>query len=321
VPWDLRLKRRLKLRDLDTLLAVAQYGSMAKAAARLSVSQPAISKAIADMEATIGVRLFDRTAQGVEPTMYGRALLKSGVAIFDDLRQGVEEIGFLTDPASGELRIGTTEPMTAWVLPTIIDRLSRQYPRMVFHISQIPAVAMQYDALRERRTELTIGRVPGHAVDDDLQVDVLFHERLHVVVGRQSPWARRRRVELVDLVDQCWALPPPDTLAGGLMADVFRASGLNIPRASVLAVSIQLQRSLLATGRFVSMFPTSILQLEECRTLLKVLSIKLPQRPWPVATIRLKNRTVSPVAQLFMNCAREVAKPLTRISLGTDAHA
>jgi DNA-binding transcriptional LysR family regulator len=101
-------------------------------------------------------------------------------------------------------------------------------------------------------------------------------------------------------------------LAGCLMADVFRASGLSIPRASVLAVSIQLQRSLLATGRFVTMFPTSILQLEESRTLLKVLSIKLPQRPWPVATIRLKNRTVSPVAQLFMDCAREVAKPLAR---------
>jgi DNA-binding transcriptional LysR family regulator len=85
MPWDLRLKRRLKLRDLDTLLAVAQCGSMAKAAAHLSVSQPAVSKAIADMEATIGVRLFERTAQGVELTMYGRVLLKSGVAIFDDL--------------------------------------------------------------------------------------------------------------------------------------------------------------------------------------------------------------------------------------------
>jgi DNA-binding transcriptional LysR family regulator len=312
MPWDHRLKRRLKLRDLDTLLAVAQCGSMAKAAARLAVSQPAVSKAIADMEATIGVRLFDRTAQGAEPTMYGRALMKSGLAVFDDLRQGVEEIGFLADPASGELRIGTTEPMTAWMLPTIIDRLSRQYPRMVFHVSQIPAVAMQYDALRERRTELTIGRVPRHAVDDDLQADVLFYEQLHVVVGRQSPWARRRSVELADLLDECWALPPPDTLAGGLMADVFRASGLDIPRASVLAVSIQLLKSLLATGRFVTMFPTSILQLDENRSLLKALSIKLPQQPWPVATIRLKNRTVSPVAQLFMDCAREVAKPLAR---------
>jgi DNA-binding transcriptional LysR family regulator len=312
VSWDQRLRRRLKLRDLDTLLAVVQCGSMAKAAARLAVSQPAVSKAIADMEATIGIRLFDRTAQGVEPTMYGRALLKSGLAVFDDLRQGVEEIGFLADPASGELRIGTTEPMTAWMLPTIIDRLSKQYPRMAFHVSQIPAVAMQYDALRERRAELTIGRVPGHVVDDDLQADVLFYERLHVVVGRNSPWARRRSVQFADLLDEAWVLPPPDTLAGGLMADVFRASGLDIPRVRVLAVSIQLLKSLLATGRFITLFPTSILQPDENRRLLKVLSIKLPQQPWPVATIRLKNRTVSPVAQLFMDCAREVAKPLAR---------
>jgi DNA-binding transcriptional LysR family regulator len=106
MPWDPRIKRRLKLRDLDTLIAVARLGSMAKAAVHLSLSQPAVSKAIADMEATLGVRLLDRTARGVEPTMYGRALMKSGTLIFDDLRQGVEEIAFLDDPTAGEVRIG-----------------------------------------------------------------------------------------------------------------------------------------------------------------------------------------------------------------------
>src|SRR5262245_25751151 len=82
---DDRQVRRLKLRELRVLLAVTQAGSMAKAAKQLAISQPAVSRAIADMEQTLGVPLFDRTAQGIEPTRYGRALLTRSVAVFDEL--------------------------------------------------------------------------------------------------------------------------------------------------------------------------------------------------------------------------------------------
>jgi DNA-binding transcriptional LysR family regulator len=99
--WDHRVGRRLKLRDLHILLAVAQAGSMAKAATRLAISQPAISRAIADMEHTLKVLLFDRSPQGIEPTQFGRALLKRGVAVFDELKQGVQDIEFLSNPESG----------------------------------------------------------------------------------------------------------------------------------------------------------------------------------------------------------------------------
>jgi DNA-binding transcriptional LysR family regulator len=88
VEWDdKRLGRHLKLRDLNVLLTVARCGSMGKAAAELALSQPAVSKVIADMEFTLGVRLFDRGPQGVEPTIYARALLDRGLIAFDELRQ------------------------------------------------------------------------------------------------------------------------------------------------------------------------------------------------------------------------------------------
>jgi len=81
--WNARFGRRLKLHDLNVLLAVVHAGSMAKAASELAISQPAVSKAIADMEHVLGVRLLDRSPQGVEATRYGRALIKRGTAIFD----------------------------------------------------------------------------------------------------------------------------------------------------------------------------------------------------------------------------------------------
>src|ERR1700759_2634054 len=114
MPWDERTKRRLKLRDLDTLLAVVETGSMGKAAKRLNISQPAVSKAIVELEDALGVQLFDRSRRGVVPTLCGLALRKGGVSIFDDLRQGIQDIDFLSDPTKGEIRLGATEPiMTA----------------------------------------------------------------------------------------------------------------------------------------------------------------------------------------------------------------
>src|SRR3954451_11044316 len=100
-----RIGRRMKLHDLHVLMAVAQEGSMSRAAQLLNTTQPAISKSIADLEHAIGLRLLDRGRQGAEPTEYGRALLNGSVAVFDDLRQAVKNIESLAGPTVGEVRV------------------------------------------------------------------------------------------------------------------------------------------------------------------------------------------------------------------------
>src|SRR5215831_12863958 len=150
---DSLVRRRLKLRDLDMLVAIAQHGSMAKAAAQLSVSQPAVSKAIAEAEQVLGVRLLDRSAQGVEPNLYGRALLKWAAAVFDDINQGVKEIEFLADPTRGELRVGAPEPFVAGLLPAVLERLHGKYPQICIHVKQVASIIEQTRGLRERRRE------------------------------------------------------------------------------------------------------------------------------------------------------------------------
>ncbi len=127
--WADRIGHRIKLRDLHILRAVAQWGSMAKAANQLSVSHPVISKTISDLEHTLGVRLLDRSSQGAEPTVYGRALLKCGTAVFDEMRQGLKQIEFLTNANSGELRIGCPEAMAAGLLPSIAEQFSPSMSR------------------------------------------------------------------------------------------------------------------------------------------------------------------------------------------------
>ena len=309
MPWDHRIRRRLKLRDLDTLLAVASSGSMAKAAGQLSVSQPAVSKAIAEMERTLGVRLFDRTSQGVEPTLYGQALLKWSTAIFDDLRQGVGEIDFLSDPGAGELRIGAGEPMLGGFVPKVIDRLARRYPRISIQVVPLSQWTTQLQALREREIDLQVGRLPHSSAEDDLRSEMLFNERAYIVAAPQHPMARRSKLKLADLMDQRWSLPPAATnVAGQMVADLFRSEGLDLPMNSIITPAIQVHCALLATGCYLAVFPGSLLQFGLQHMPLKVLPVRLQIEAPPVGITMLKKRTLSPVTQLFVECARDVAK-------------
>src|SRR5215813_1677607 len=311
--WDeQRLGRHLKLRELNVLLTVARCGSMGKAAAQLSVSQSAISKAIADMEYTLGVRLLDRSPQGVEPTIYGRALLDRGLVAFDELRQAMKQIEFLADPTAGELRIGATIVVATGFVTAILDQLTRRYPRVVFHVLAAEA-GMSYRALEERKVDLVVTNIFAPLAGEHMQAEVLYEEPQVVVVGAQNKWTRRRKMKLADLMDEPWTLPPPDTLFGSVVAEAFRASGLDVPRATVVTSNISVRNALLATGRFLTMVQGSVLAFPTDSPALKDLPIELPQATRrPVGLITLKNRTLNPVAQLFIDSAREAAKPLAK---------
>jgi DNA-binding transcriptional LysR family regulator len=130
-----RIGQRLKLHDLHVLTTVTQSGSMAEAARQLNTSQPAVSRSIAELEKTLGVRLFDRNRRGIEPTDYGRALLGCSLAVFDEIRQGMRKIEFLINPTAGEIRIGGNEPQIDGLLPAVISQHRRKYPGFSHHVT------------------------------------------------------------------------------------------------------------------------------------------------------------------------------------------
>jgi DNA-binding transcriptional LysR family regulator len=305
-----RVARRLKLRALHILDAVVRSGSMAKAASLLNVTQPAVSKAIVELERALGVRLLDRNPQGVQATIYGHALLKRGTAIFDELKQGVKEIQFLADPTVGEVRIGCGEAFGAGLLPAILERLGRLYPRISYHMVLTTSPEEELQVLRERRVDLLLTRVPEPFVEEDMHADVLFHERLYVIAGRRSKWARRRSVSLSELVNEQWILTPPNSVPFSLMEEAFRAKNLEVPAARAVSFSLHLRNSLLPTGRYLTVLPGSCLRYSAMRSALKALPVEFPSRPTPVAIVTLTHRTPNPVSQILIDCARDVTKPL-----------
>jgi DNA-binding transcriptional LysR family regulator len=312
IDWESQIGRRLKLRDLHVFCTVAQCGSMAKAAQQLGVSQPAISEIIADLEHALRVRLLDRQPQGVEPTMYGNAVLKRSIAVFDELKQSIRDVEFMADPATGELRIGCVESLSATLVPQVLLRFSQQYPRVVVHVDGLTAPAIDLVGLRNRKYDCTLVRwmtsLCEESIPDDINAELLFDDQLVIAAGINSPWARRRKIDLAELIDEQWILPPSDTWHHARIAEAFQARGLGMPNASFNSLSMTLRMQLMAAAPFISVFAKSVMQLNAHRYGIAMLPIDLSVQPWPVAIVTLKNRTLSPVVERFIASARDVAK-------------
>jgi DNA-binding transcriptional LysR family regulator len=282
---------------------------MAKAASQLAISHPVVSRAISQLEHTLGVRLLERNPHGVALTEFGRALLSRSQAAFDELRQGVKDIEFLADPTAGEIRIGSTVELAVSFVSAVIDRLSRRYPHIVLDVVTGSNEEMQR-ALSERSVDFLIVRKRGTITDKRLSFETLYENPYVVAAGIGNPWARRRRVELSELLGELWTLPSPNTFKGSVALEAFRTSGLEYPHVTVVAFADELRISLLTTGRFLTILPRSALIFPVKHQFIKELPVKFQITSRSIGILTLKDRVLSPVAQLFIDCAREVAKPL-----------
>jgi DNA-binding transcriptional LysR family regulator len=309
--WEQQIGRRLRLRDLFVFFNVVECGSMAKAAAKLGVSTPSISEAIAALEHMLGVRLLDRSPSGVVVTPYGEALLARGRAAFDELRQGIRDIEFIADPQAGELRIGCPESIAAGFLVAVIERFLEDYPHVRFHVVPVHQPTTEFPELHQRKVDLVFARLANEPVrgrlSEELDAEVLFNDRYALVVAEKSKWARRRSVDLADLVEEPWIMTPLDALGDSFLVKAFSTRGLPLPALAVTTFSIHLRNNLVGSGKFITALPNSVLQIERKRHAFKELPIELSVHP-PVAIVTLRNRTLGPTVQRFIQCAREVAK-------------
>jgi DNA-binding transcriptional LysR family regulator len=312
LPPEERVGRRLRFRDLQVLFAVVEAGSMAKAAVHLGLTQPAVSDIIAGLEQMFSVRLFERNSRGVEPTIYGRALLERGRAAFDELRQGLNDIEFLSDPKAGELRIGCPGSVMGGTLSLAIESFCRQYPRIVLHFDEVTSPGRDFPSLRDREHDLILARIARPLVgEEDLDIEILFLDPLIIVADKRSEWARRRRIEAAELVDASWILTAPETWVHVSVAEAFRERGLPMPNICIMALSAPLRMALLARGPFVTALPSSLLHFNAETFALKILPVDVKIPGYPVAILTLKNRVLSPLAALFVNHVRAIAKEIS----------
>ena len=316
INWEDQIGRRLKLRDLHVLSTVAQRGSMAKAAAHLGVSQPAVSEIISDLEHALGVRLLDRSQRGVEPTIYGRVLIERTQAAFDELKQGIQTIEHLVDPSVGEVRIGCSESLVSAILAPVIPSFSLRYPRVRLHVEDVLHSTPDMPELRSRKLDIILIRPLKlrEAPDDEFETELLVDDEMVVAAGARNRWARRRAVDVAELVQEPWILPPRNSWNYKTVEQALQARGFSMPEVCVTTFSVHLRNDLLATGRFVTAYPKSFMRVNGDRFGLKILPVDLPMKAWPIEIITLKHRTPNPAVQRFIEHVRDFAKSIAEES-------
>ena len=309
-----RISRRLRFRDLQVFFSVVQCGSMAKAAHELGITQPAVSEVVAGLEHAFGVHLFDRSPRGVEPTIYGRALLKRGVAAFDELRQGIRDIEFLVDPTKGEVRIGCVDSLAGGLLAPFVEKFCSRYPGVVISVDPVPWPTLELPELHARKLDVVVTRLSKPQADDpfgdDLHVEILFADKAVVVAGANSRWARRRKITLAELREASWVGTSQKALTRVLLERAYRNANIPPPAMRVMTFSVRLRAHLLATGDFLTAIPKSMLKLNPEFRGLQELPIKLPNPSFPVVIITLKGRMLPPPVELFLDGLREHVREL-----------
>jgi DNA-binding transcriptional LysR family regulator len=129
--------------------------------------------------------------------------------------------------------IGCPESLTAGFLPAVIDRLSRRYPQIVIYSTHVESGNTEFREIRERHIDLMLARVSESFLDNELDAEILFRERYFVTAGANSPWVRRRKIELAELANEPWIQMPAETSINAALAEAFQAHGLDLPRKSV----------------------------------------------------------------------------------------
>ena len=139
-------------------------------------------------------------------------------------------------------------------------------------------------------------------------MEVLFNDPVLVVADRRSRWARRRKLDLAELVNESWVYGEPHSSHYTHLAEAFRARGLDMPKATLVTQSVAWRLHLLANGPYLTAFTRSTLWAHADRYGLAALPVDISDRPWPFVIATLKNRTLSPVVE--HECARELAKSM-----------
>lgn len=302
-----RLRRRLKLQQLRVLAAVAKQGSFRKAAQTLHLSQPALTKAIADLEQTLGVLLFDRSAQGVTPTVHGESFIRRAEAILGEVCLAAQEIEIISGGSRGTLRVGIGGG--GWgmgILPAALTKLLEPQPDARVLTREADEGAL-VELLKAREIDLFVARLAPVGADPELAYQPLFEDSICVLASRTHPLAARKRVSWDDLAAERWVVPPPSALSFDHVQRTLHKGGLTMPRHAVQTMAASVALGMVLQGSFLCFGTYLFHELSVLRPLLTILKVELPQVPVAFGAVTLKDRDPNPLGTRLAATIAELA--------------
>lgn len=297
------LDGRLKLRHLVLVTTIAEQGSVVRAAEQLHITQPVVTRGLRDLEAILGVELFQRGPRGVSPTLIGKAFLEHARAVLAQIRQAGQHVTELNQGHIGAVTVGTHLAGSNLLLPKAILRMKDARPRVTVVVKEATPDVLAADLLAGR-IDLMVGRLtPG---DDDGQMTQirLYQEPIRLVTRTSHPAQSLPQPSLSDLLSYPWVLPVSQTALRHELEEVFFAEGLPLPRDRVECTSILTLLHLLLDSDTVGALPMLIAE-EDDR--LATLSTTLRSVHRLVGVTVPRDRALSPTAALLLDDLRHAA--------------
>jgi len=208
--WQMEWTQRLRVRQLHLLVALHENGNVSRTASQMGVTQPGLSKWLGELERDLGVKLFERNSRGLKPTSYCVALVGHARAVIGELDRTQATIRLMSDGASGNFVVGTTPTAATALVPKAAAYFRRQFPDAYIQIIEDKLDAL-LPRLKEGRLDCVIGKTDQARFDAGMRCDLLFKEHLRIVVSRQHPLARRRKVAWEDVRAYPWISPLLDS--------------------------------------------------------------------------------------------------------------
>lgn len=306
------IARKFRLRHVELVAELYDSRSILKAAKRLSLTQPTVTKALQDVESTLGVALFTRSNRGLEPTSYGEIFARHAKIVLAQLRHAAEELENLRAGYSGKVTVGTLLAASASILPEAIALLKKERPGVA-----ISVVVGTYDilvpSLLVGDLDMVLGRMPDQGRSRALVYEEFYAEPICLVVRHGHPLARKRRLALRDLVNEPWLLPLPETTLRRQIERAFLDANAPLPRNIIESVSILTNRVLLRKSECIGVMPYHVALDDVEHQLLSILPVKLKSIESPVGAILRAPGELPPAAKALLEClrvaAREVPSP------------
>lgn len=301
------LARRVKLRELRLLLSVADNGSFHGAARASHMSQPAITNAVASLESALGVRLFERTPKGVQPTPSGTHLILRARAIFGELKLALEELDTINADMKRVLHIGSVPLPASGILPVALEQIHREHADIAVSVLEASEQVLQA-ALKARRIDLYFSRLSRDAKDPALQFEELYGDTLHVIANKKHPLAREKNVSFASLAKESWVLPPAGSFFHDHIQRVLTKAGHPLPRPAIETLSGPIMHGLIVKGPYIGFSTRSVYRYNPIKPLIAKLDLTLPDVTASVGVVSLKDRPIDPSGQLLVERVRALAR-------------
>lgn len=302
---DRLLDGRLKFRHLLLFVAIADHGSLIKASEQLHITQPALSRALKELEVMLDVRLFDRVPTGVVPTEAGRIFLKHARTILGDVRNAAVELENFTGARMGTVRVGTHMAGANMLLPRAVGQLKQERPNLTIVVREGTPDVLE-SSLYGGDLDLVVGRLTSVTQQGLSQVP-LYREPIVLAVRRGHPALDLASPDLADLVRFSWILPLEQTSLRSELEQVFTSQDLPQPTNRIECTSMMTLRALLQEGDLIAALPMLVVQ-EDVN--LAILPIDLPSLRRPVGVTLLADRERSVAVEALLTHLDSVARDL-----------